>query len=124
VKIVERYMSRAVTRGQAILPGRHAQKDCTGKLGRSRDRPAAKHRPGPHREGEEPEPMVHGNGKFVGEDREEMMELRALSSAVAIVVTLGACASGPPESAVSSSLAVANDAINHARTDGALEGQG
>jgi hypothetical protein len=64
--------------------------------------------------------MVQGNGKFVGEDREEMMELRALSSAVAIVVTLGACASGPPETAISSSLAVANDAINRARTDGAL----
>lgn len=48
-----------------------------------------------------------------------MFKLRVLS-VVAIGMTLGACASGPPETEVSSAIAAANDATDHARTDGAL----
>jgi hypothetical protein len=48
-----------------------------------------------------------------------MFKLHALS-VLAIAVPLAACASGPPKTEVSSSIAAATDAANHARTDGAL----
>lgn len=49
-----------------------------------------------------------------------MSPLRAHAWIAVIVITLGACASGPPKTEVSSSIAAANAAVNHARTDGAL----
>jgi hypothetical protein len=45
---------------------------------------------------------------------------RYLSCVFVVAMTLGACASGPPSTAVSASIAAANDAINHARADNAL----
>jgi len=48
-----------------------------------------------------------------------MVKSRVLSF-VAIGMTLGACGSGPPRTEVSASIAAANNAADHARTDGAL----
>jgi Domain of unknown function (DUF4398) len=45
---------------------------------------------------------------------------RYLSYVFFAAMTLGACASGPPSTAVSASIAAANDAISHARADNAL----
>jgi TRAP-type mannitol/chloroaromatic compound transport system substrate-binding protein len=44
----------------------------------------------------------------------------ALSSVSVLAMTLGACASGPPSTAASASIAAASDAISHARADNAL----
>jgi hypothetical protein len=66
VEIVERNMSLAVMRGQVILPGSKSTSRAKG-LHRKLGDPATDQRQeiavGPHREGEEPTPMMHGNGK-------------------------------------------------------------
>jgi len=43
-----------------------------------------------------------------------------LSYVFVMAMTLAACASGPPSTAASASIAAANDAISHARADNAL----
>jgi len=43
-----------------------------------------------------------------------------LSSISVLAMTLAACASGPPSTAASASVAAASDAISHARADNAL----
>jgi hypothetical protein len=45
---------------------------------------------------------------------------QSLSYVFVTAMTLGACASGPPSTAASASIAAANDAISHARSDNAL----
>lgn len=45
---------------------------------------------------------------------------RSLSYVFVAAMTLAACASGPPSTAASASIAAANDAISHARADNAL----
>lgn len=45
----------------------------------------------------------------------------ATSMIVPMLVVLSACASGPSASSVKSSIALANDAVSRARTDGALQ---
>ena len=66
MEIVERNMSLAVMRGQVILPGSKSTSRAKG-LHRKLGDPATDQRQeiavGPHREGEEPTPMMHGNGK-------------------------------------------------------------
>jgi Domain of unknown function (DUF4398) len=44
----------------------------------------------------------------------------SFSSILFLAITLGACASGPPATQVSASIAAANEAIIHARNDNAL----
>jgi hypothetical protein len=44
----------------------------------------------------------------------------ALSSILFVTATLGACASGPPSTAASASIAAADEAIGHARRDNGL----
>jgi hypothetical protein len=53
-------------------------------------------------------------------DMARLKAWRYLSSLFFATMTLGACASGPPSTAASASIAAANDAISHARADNAL----
>jgi hypothetical protein len=62
----ERYMSRTAMRGTAHSAGveEHiTRKKIVSEPGRSRAWPSAKEACGPHREGDEPKPMMHGHGK-------------------------------------------------------------
>jgi hypothetical protein len=60
------------------------------------------------------------SGSVPSDSREETMVKSRILSLVAIGMTLGACASGPPKTEVSSAIAAANNATEHARIDGAL----
>ena len=62
----ERYMSRTAMRGTAHSAGVEepiTRKKIVSEPGRSRAWPSAKEAGGPHREGDEPKPMMHGHGK-------------------------------------------------------------
>src|SRR5882672_5668192 len=62
----ERHMSRTVMRGTAHPAGVEepiTRKRNASEPGRSRVWPSADEAGGPHREGEEPKPMMHGGGK-------------------------------------------------------------
>src|ERR1700736_5926149 len=62
----ERNMSRTVMRGTAHPAGveEHITREkIVSEPGRSRVWPSADEAGGPHREGEEPKPMMHGGGK-------------------------------------------------------------
>ena len=64
--VVERNMSKADMRGTAYPAGveEHVtRKRNASEVGRSQVRPVAKVRPGPHREGEKPKPMMNERGK-------------------------------------------------------------
>src|SRR5258708_2913903 len=59
-------MSRTVMRGTAHPAGVEepiTRKKIASEAGRSRVWPSAKEAGGPHREGDEPKPMMHGHGK-------------------------------------------------------------
>jgi acyl-CoA thioesterase len=49
-----------------------------------------------------------------------MFQVKSGVALVVATITLGACASGPPDTEVSAALSAANESITHARTDNAL----